>query len=199
MTLMWRNRMRWTLAASLCALLPAPAHAQATPYSIYDETAEGWAIARRTDGCFMHKTYGGPGATALTLFHSADGSSVPLTLMVSSPNWAVRDGDTVAYRFELVGTAGQWSGPIRALQDAERGVVSLNLAQPDARDLLDAFAHASRLDLYRDDRIAERLTLPGGGGAIGRLRDCLATFPQRGTAPIVAGGPGGREARHANA
>ncbi|HVQ07931.1 MAG TPA: hypothetical protein VMS43_05810 [Allosphingosinicella sp.] len=192
--------MRWTWAAILSALMPAPAAAQTTPYTIYDETADGWAIARRTDGCFMHKIYGGPGATALTLFHSADGSSVPLTLMVSSPNWAVREGDTVAYRFELVGTTGQWSGPIRTLQDAERGVVSLNLAQPDARDLLDAFAHASRLDLYRDGRIAERLILPGGGGAIGRLRDCLTTFPRRDAAPIVAAGnPGASGVSHANA
>lgn len=183
--------MRWTWAAILCALTPAPAQAQTTPYAIYDETADGWTVVRRTDGCFLHKIYDGPGAAALTLFHSADGSSVPLTLMVSSANWAVGERDPVSYRFDLIGTPRRWSGPITSLQDEERGVVSLNLAPPGARDLLDAFAQASRLDLYRDGRIAERLTLPGGAAAVGRLGDCLRTFPQSEAVPIAAGGNAG--------
>jgi hypothetical protein len=189
--------MRWRGAAILCALMPAPAPAQTTPYAIYDETADGWTIVRRTDGCFLHKIYGGPGAAALTLFHSADGSRIPLTLMVSSASWAVGDADAVSYLFDLIGTPGRWSGPITSLQDEERGVVSLNLAPPGARALLDAFARASRLDLYRDGRIAERLILPGVAAAVGRLGDCLRTFPRSGTMPVAAGANPGP--RHANA
>jgi hypothetical protein len=179
----------------LCALMPAPARAQATPYAIYDETADGWTVVRRTDGCFLHKIYDGPGAAALTLFHSADGSSVPLTLMVSSASWAVGERDAVSYEFDLVGTPRRWSGPITSLQDEERGVVSLNLAPPGAGELLDAFAQASRLDLYRDGRIAERLILPGAAAAVGRLGDCLRTFRQSETLPIAAAAnPGPRHA-----
>jgi hypothetical protein len=194
------QRKRWAWAAFLCALTPAPARAQTTPYTIYDETADGWTIVRRTDGCFLHMAYDGPGAVNLSLFYSADGSSIPLTLMVSSASWAVREGVAVSYRFEFVGTRRRWSGPIAALQDEERGVVSLNLAPPGARDLLDAFAQASRIDLYRDGQIAERLNLPGAAAAAGRLGDCLATFPRRDAAPIAAGSDhGGREPRHAYA
>jgi hypothetical protein len=178
--------MRGIWGAILVVLMPnqaqaqAQARAQATPYTVFDRTPEGWSIVRRADGCFMSTTYDGPGETDFSVFYNVEDADTPVTILIGNGNWTVRDERATGYRLEFAGSHDWTDLSALTFRSDGKGIISIMFANDAAANLLADVWHANGLNIYRNEQVIDRLSLRGSGNAVRRLLDCVRTFPHRG-------------------
>src|SRR5205085_4084783 len=133
-----------------------PASAQNYPA----RTVGGWTVGASTDknGCFLSRTYDGPGATSLFFGLDVDGSN---RLSVLNANWSIKEGERRTLTFRL-SNGGYSDQPVVGMaSDGKRGVVTT--FEPKFASYL---ATSKRLEIYRGDVPVAKLTLDGSGAAV---------------------------------
>ena len=64
------------ILAGLAAL--APSQGGDDDFTVFDRDAAGWAVVRRTDGCFMFVTFRGPEEPGFNVFYTISHPDAPL-------------------------------------------------------------------------------------------------------------------------
>jgi hypothetical protein len=153
---------------ALCGALFAGAYASAQEYSMRD--VGGWTIAASKDkkGCFLTRTYDGPGATTLLLGVDIDGSN---HLSVLNENWSIKPDDRLDLNFRL-SNGGYSKHPVvgMASEDKKGFVTSFETK------FISYFATSKALHIYRGDVPVEQLNLDGSGAAVAELQNCVGIF-----------------------
>lgn len=153
---------------ALCAALFAGAYASAQDYPMRD--VGGWKVAASKDkkGCFLTRTYDGPGETVLLLGLDIDGSN---HLSVLNANWSIKPNDQLALNFRL-SNGGYSKHPVVGMEaDEKKGFVTSFEAK-----FIGYFATSKALNIDRGDVPVERLSLDGSGAAVAELQRCVALF-----------------------
>lgn len=154
-----------------CALfagLLAGAPACAQDYPARD--VGGWTVAASKDkeGCFLTRTYEGPGETTLLLGLDVDGGN---HLSVLNANWSIKPKDQWKLTFRL-SNGGYSNQPVigMASQGKQGFVTNFETKFPSY------FATSKALHIYRGKVPVEQLSLDGSGAAVAELRNCVGIF-----------------------
>jgi len=163
-----RNLIPALLPFALCAGLFAGACASAQDYPMRD--VGGWTVAASKDrkGCFVTRTYQGPGETTLLLGLDVDGSN---HLSVLNANWSIKPNDRMALTFRLSNGGYPKHPVVGMVSEDKRGFVTSFEAK-----FLTYFAASRALNIYRGDVPVEQLNLEGSGAAVAELQHCVGIF-----------------------
>jgi len=146
----------------------ASAAASAQDYSMRD--VGNWTVAASKDkkGCFLTRTYDGPGKTTLLLGLDIDGSN---RLSVLNDNWSIKEMEQLKLNFRL--TRGGYSEhPVVGIaSDEQKGFVTSFEAKFPSY-----FAASKALHISRGDVPVEQLSLDGSGAAVTELERCVSLF-----------------------
>lgn len=149
----------------------ASAAASAQDYSMRD--VGNWTVAASKDkkGCFLTRTYDGPGKTTLLLGLDIDGSN---RLSVLNDNWSIKETEQLKLNFRL--TRGGYSEhPVVGIaSDEQKGFVTSFEAKFPSY-----FAASRALHISRGDVPVEQLSLDGSGAAVAELERCVSLFKVR--------------------
>jgi hypothetical protein len=168
---------------ALCAALFGGAYASAQEYSMRD--VGGWTVVASKDkkGCFLSRTYAGPGETTLLLGLDIDGSN---HLSVLNDNWSIKPDDRLELNFRL-SNGGYSKHPVVGMASEEKkGFVTSFETK-----FISYFATSKALHISRDDVPVEQLSLDGSGAAVAELQNCVGVFKTKTAA-------GGREERRSD-
>ncbi|MEP7008418.1 MAG: hypothetical protein ABI810_20735 [Sphingomonas bacterium] len=167
-----RATLRSTLMPPLVlAGLFASADASAQEYSIRD--VGGWTVAASKDqkGCFLTRTYDGPGKTTLLLGLDIDGSN---HLSVLNDNWSIKQNDQLKLNFRLT-KGGYTEHPVVGMaSEGKKGFVTTFEAKFPSY-----FAASKALHIDRGDVPVEQLSLDGSGAAVAELESCVGMYKGR--------------------
>jgi hypothetical protein len=129
-------------------------------------TIEGTSATDR-GSCFMREEFDGPGESRLTLGRSLDKPDI-VWMIVDNQNWSTKDGvDYEGVRFDF--DNGFYDREARGT--VERLYHGLISGFP-AAGLLQTFAKAKRLYVYRDGKIFDQLNLEGSALAEAAFDKC---------------------------
>lgn len=126
-----------------------------------------WTVAASRDqkGCFLTRTYRGPGGTTLLFGLDTDGGN---RLSILNANWSIREKERQSLNFRLSKVSFPKHLAIGMAADGKRGFVT-NFGKEFPAD----FAASDFLHVSRGDVPVERLDLDGSGAAVAELRRCV--------------------------
>ena len=165
----------------------APVSAQGFPA----RDVGGWTVAASKDkgGCFLTKTYQGPGETTLLLGLNIDGTN---HLTVLNDNWSIKQKDRLELSFQL-SRGGYSNHPVVGMASGgKKGfVTNFETKFPSY------FAASKALHINRGDVPVEQLSLDGSGAAVAELRRCVgiieaksaADTPEKGRSALIPKDP----------
>jgi hypothetical protein len=178
----WRtgasSRLHRAFALLTAAAALIPGSASATQGYVARDLGE-WTVAESRDkqGCFLTRTYAGPGGTTLLLGLDADGSN---RLTILNANWSIADKEQVKLTFRLSNASFPRHLSVGIAADGKQGfVTSFGTAFPAS------FAASKFLNVLKGDVPVAELSLDGSGAAVADLRKCAAL--QRTAANPAAG------------
>ena len=153
------------LPLALAAAIVASPPALAQDYPARD--VSGWTVAASADrkGCFVTRTYDGPGRTTLLLGLDIDATN---HLSVLNANWSIRPKDRLKLNFRL--TTGGYPDhfAVGIAADGKKGFVTDFEAKFPAY-----FAASKSLHISRGAVPVEQLDLAGSAAAVTELRRCV--------------------------
>jgi len=154
------------LAGGACLFGASSSHADDYPTRKFG----AWTVSVSNDGkgCFVTRTYEGPGDTTLLLGLDTDASN-RLTLL--NANWSIKPKDQPRLTFRLSNASFPRHLAVGIAADGKQGfVTSFGETFPDT------FAASKSLKIARGDIPVEDLALDGSGGAITELRKCVTAL-----------------------
>ncbi|MES2054891.1 MAG: hypothetical protein V4564_03050 [Pseudomonadota bacterium] len=148
--------------------LVTSAHASAEEYAM--RAVGGWTVAASKDkkGCFLTRTYAGPGETTLLLGLDIDDSN---RLSVLNDNWSIKQMDRLKLNFRLSSGGYPEQQVVGMESDGKKGFVT-NFET----EFPSYFAASKALHIYRGDVPVELLSLEGSGAAVAELRRCVGIY-----------------------
>ncbi|WP_294392643.1 hypothetical protein [uncultured Sphingomonas sp.] len=160
------------LAVMLLVSAPVPAQGYAT------RDVGRWTVSASSDqqGCFLTRTFQGPGETTLLLGLDVDGDN---RLTIVNANWSIRPQDKLRLNFRLSNASFPRHFAVGIAANDKKGFVTSFGASFPA-----TFAASKFLHVARDDVPVEELGLEGSGAAVTELRKCVAFYRD---APATAG------------
>lgn len=171
------------LSFALVTGLFASAHVSAQEFPARD--VGGWTVAASKDkgGCFLTRTYEGPGATTVLLGLNIDGTN---HLTVLNDNWSIKPKDRLELSFKL-SRGGYSNHPVVGMASGEKKGFVTNFES----EFPSYFAASKALHINRGDVPVEQLSLDGSGAAVAELRRCVGII---GAKPAAETGEKGRSA-----
>lgn len=165
------------VATVFAATIGVFAAAQAAGRDYPSREVAGWTVAASQDGkgCFLTRSFGGPGATTLLLGLEGGGGN-HLTLL--NADWSIAPKDRLELTFRLTNSSFPKRFAVGIAADGKQGfVTSFGARFPEH------FAASRSLQVFRGDVPVARLDLAGSGAAVTELRKCVA---DRRTEPPIA-------------
>jgi hypothetical protein len=154
--------------------------AQDTPFEEFDSVDPSWTIVRRPDGCFIGWIEQGEQPSDFILFYNLDNPDNPLTLLLSSRSWTLRDETVRGYRLDFPGGTHAWTDLAATTYTSDgEGVIGIGFDRAAAPLLLGDFAAAGQMVVRFGDREITRFGLRNNRAALGRWMACLRSFPSR--------------------
>jgi hypothetical protein len=165
----------------LVSLASGPALAQEYP----SRAVGGWTVAASKDaqGCFLTRTFAGPGNTTLLLGIDVDKAN---HLSVLNDNWSIKPKEKWKLTFRMSKGGYPNHAVVGMASGGQNGfVTSFDDKFPGH------FAASTALHIYRGDVPVEQLSLSGSGAAVAELRRCVALHATKSTGAGTKG-PSGR-------
>jgi hypothetical protein len=165
----------YALAAALAATPAVAAPAAEAPDSPAAATESGWGLARTPGGCMLHAS--SAQGTVLSIWGFAGQDK--FAFLLQNREWgSLREGQRYDLKLDFLGVREMPVEAVARLDLDSDGPGYFFTVAPGERDggsaLIDALASAEDLEVSRDGRKVDRLSLEGSREAMAGLARCMA-------------------------